>query len=393
MNNGANPAIGSTSPGNYNNTLALVTGGSIDDNNGAGKIVVPDLALAAGGTVTLTNSANGVSTLAGSASGGTFDFTNGSNLTIGSVAGTSGISGTSGAVVALTVATAGDTLTVNQAIINATEIDLTADSMSINAALNASSTGLVVLTPFTTSLTISLGTVTANELSLTNAELQEVTAELLEIGANGTYTGTIANTGAISQNNNVTVLILNTTGAVTNGGGSIDVTSLGIAAGTGIGTAGTALATAVTNLDFTNSTSGVVNITNTGALTVATSNGVTPSNSGGATTLTVLQSPLTIGSNLTSAGTVTLVSTENVNETGNPPESTIDINSGITVTSTNGNVVLTAADGFVFASGDFRHGPQRYGHRDRRRGRGRQRQRRRLHGRRHRRQRYRQDHQ
>src|SRR5205814_2013073 len=123
-------------------------------------------------------------------------------------------------------------------------------------------TGVVILTPFTLSRTVDLGTNSVGNLGLTDVELDRVTASILQIGsALPQLMGNITVTSAITQfGSNYTTLQLNTTGAVSNGGGSITVPNLDIFAGTGIGTAATPLNTQVSNLDFNNSTSGVVNV-------------------------------------------------------------------------------------------------------------------------------------
>ena len=78
-----------------------------------------------------------------------------------------------------------------------------------------------------------------------------------------------------------------------------------------------------------------------------------PLNVLGASTF-VTDSPFTYAINLTSAGTITATSTETSTETTTPlppPDDDITVNSGITVTSTGGDVVFNSADGISLNSG------------------------------------------
>jgi hypothetical protein len=139
-----------------------------------------------------------------------------------------------------------------------------------------------------------------------------MTTNILEIGnASPQYAGNIVNTAAITQaGSGYATLILNTTGAISNGGGSIGGTNLVLLAGTGIGTAGTSLATQVSKIAFRNQTSGVVNISNSGALTIANLFGFVPSFNNGTTTTVTAASPLTIAADITSAGNLNLTAGE-----------------------------------------------------------------------------------
>ena len=76
---------------------------------------------------------------------------------------------------------AAETINVNAAINNATTVALSADTMNIGAAVNA--TGIVTLQAVTAGRFINLGTEIAGQLSLTDAELDRVTASILRIGS------------------------------------------------------------------------------------------------------------------------------------------------------------------------------------------------------------------
>ena len=149
------------------------------------------------------------------------------------------------------------------------------------------------------------------------------------------------------------IVTLNATGAVTGtAGGTADVaaTSLAITAGAGIGTAANPLETAVANLAFNNA-GGLVNVANTGPLTInAVGTLLTSSNTGTSTTLSAA-SPLTFAVNTTSAGSLTATAVE-TNDPGTFADK-LTVNAGVTVESTGGNVVLQAGDDVVLNTGSL----------------------------------------
>jgi hypothetical protein len=334
-------------------TLSLLSGGAVGQS-GTGALTVPNLAVQAAG-VALNTNANTVTTVVGTASAAAFQFTSVGSLTVGTVDAIVGVTATPSNV-SLTVNLAGGTLTVSQAVTTtgATEA-LTADLMTINAALSDAN-GTVVLTPVTPARTVDLGTKSAGNLGLTDAELDRVTANVLRIGSfSPQLTGTITNTTAITQaGSGYTTLSLNTTGAITNGGGSITGTSLALRSGAGVGTAGTPLATSVANLAFAN-TGGLINLTNTnGSLTITSLDGLaTSANTGTTTTLTTAGAAgtlaFTFAVNVTTTGTITATA----GEIADFPvcAQNLTVNTGVTVRSTAGNVVLQAGDDIVLAAG------------------------------------------
>ena len=325
-------------------TLRLIAGGNIGQA-GASTLTVPNLAAQAGGDVLLTNS-NTVSVLAGSA-GGVFRFIDTGNLTVGTVDGVNGISDPSlTGDVTLTVNAVGGLLTVSQPIsTGGSMVSLTADDMAINAAVSAGATGTVVLTPLTPSRTMNLGGGGAT-LGLTDAELDRVTASVLQLGGGlPQFTGNVTVTGPITQaSSGYTSLLINTTGSVTSGGGSLAGTNLAILAGTGIGASGTPLATQVLNLAFQNG-SGLVNVSNTGGLTINAVAGVTPSFNNGVagTTLATTGGPLTFAVNTSSNGTLTATA----GDTGAVGDN-LTVNSGVTVSAgPAAALILRAGDDII----------------------------------------------
>jgi hypothetical protein len=297
-----------TSPAGWN-TLHLLAGGSILQS-GAGAFTVPNLAAQAGTNMLLLTNPNTVSTLAGSAVGA-FRFGSTSSLSVGTVDGVAGVSHPAVSTdVTLTVNGAGNVLTVSQPITTGgVFIVLTADDMALNAAVSEGGAGgVVILTPFTTSRTINLGTDSGGNLGLIDAELDRVTASILQLGsATPQFAGNVAVTAPITQaGSGYTTLEINTIGAVSNFGGSIAGTNLLIFSGGGIGTVGTPLATSVVNFNFKNLSSGDAVVSNTGNLTIGNVPGGSGAlNLGGVTILSATGS-MSFGVNLLSFGNLTL---------------------------------------------------------------------------------------
>src|SRR5262249_15443493 len=109
--------------------------------------------------VALTNAGNDVDTLAGQAQGGVFSYTDANSVTVGAADFDTGV----------------QTDNAN--------ISLTADSLALSKAVNAG-TGVVILKPLTTGLTIDLGVSAVPGLfGLSDADLGQVTAGALRIGS------------------------------------------------------------------------------------------------------------------------------------------------------------------------------------------------------------------
>lgn len=202
-------------------------------------------------------------------------------------------------------------------------ISITASDASVGAAINATTgaTSRVSFLGSTVGAVFHVGGTTA--FGLTNAELQNVTAGTLQIGAASNTGGIVldpASTG-VAVNllpANVPVLSLITGGAITetNPDGTdvaptLSVQSLALQAGTGIGTVASDLDIAVTNLAAANSsaTTGAINLTNsTATLNIGTVDGVvgvTNANANAATgpvTVTTTGA-LNVNQTVTAAGT------------------------------------------------------------------------------------------
>jgi len=156
-------------------------------------------------------------------------------------------------------------------------------------------------------------------------------------------TGGLSVAGAITIPG-ATVTLSSPNGAILDGnlfGTDITATSLALSAKAGIGSADP-IETAVTNLAFSNTTSGNVQITNSGALTIAAVGALpTSSNIGGTTTITTT-SPLTFSVDTTSAGTLTATAGE-INDPGVFADD-LTVNDNVIVRSTGGDVILRAGD-------------------------------------------------
>ncbi len=118
-------------------------------------------------------------------------------------------------------------------------------------------------------------------------------------------------------------------------------------AANGIGS-GDALETAVSNLAFSNTTSGNVELDNTGGLTIASVDGqATSSNVGTGTTTISASGPVTFAVNTSSGGNLTANATE---DAGALATDDVTVNAGVTVQSTAGDVTFNAGDDIVITA-------------------------------------------
>ena len=336
-------------------TLHLISGKDITTTGAT--VTVTNLAAEAGGSVTLPGN-NAVTVVAGKAggSGGVFTFENNGNFAVGTIDAIAGITdaASTGTGVSLTVLPAAGVLTVNSAIsTGGAQVSLEADDMGINAGVSAGA-GVVVLAPapVTTNRMIDLGTNSAGNLGLTDAELDRVTAATLRIGGGSPYQGNIVVTSPITQfGSGYTTLQLSTSsgGAITNTvAGSIAGTNLVLLADAGIGTTAIPLATQVANVAFNNANSGDVVIRNVGGFTVANLVGAASSANtaaGGAVTLSTTGGPIRFAVDATSTGTLTATATE----TGAAGDD-VTVNAGVTVKG-GSDVTLRAGDNIVLNTG------------------------------------------
>ena len=365
------------SPANTN-TLSLITGSSIVDGNATGTDVqVSNLALKAVSGIGVTDALElGVGTVAAanSTSGSIrlLQLSGLGDLTVGAVDGvvgvsnqaTSGLSQTqvrtenanlivnsavSSAQDPLLLAAGGNSLLDNNAAISTAAgfgIDLQASSMALEGGtVTAGSNGRVRVIPLFAGQAIDLGSTSdaGAGLELSDAELDTITAGVLQIGRSGI--GDITVTDQIAPAN-VSTLDLRTSGAVLDGhtGTDIIIDSLVFRTGAGFGTAGDAVGINVNTLAFAN-TGGVVNLSNIGSLTIDAVDGLaTSSNTGTTTTIRTLGSgTLTFAVDTSSSGDATFTA----------PTITVDngVDVGVTAGALAFNGTTVNLDGNLTASG------------------------------------------
>lgn len=218
-------------------TLSLQTGGAINASSGTG-VTVANLNLMAGSGVNMGLGSNQADTLSAqvTGSGGVFNFQNTKSLTIGTVAGVSGINTNSGAIdvnvqsgdltvaqnvngksAAVTLETNSDNslLTVNSGVTvnsdlgvsngGSLAVHLRGDRIDLQGSARAQS-GVVVLSSASAGRNVTLGTDDVNaatasggSMGLTQAELDRVTAVHIGIGTgNQSARGNIAIAAPIS---------------------------------------------------------------------------------------------------------------------------------------------------------------------------------------------------
>lgn len=281
---------------------------------------------------------------------------------------------TTGDVLVNDVQAVSDDLTINSAgAINETAadggVDLDAQNLNLTAVtgiggagtieidafggatdgLTASVTGTGVINVSDRTSTFRVLNATTNNGSITiDAAAGNMTVESATAG--GANNLTLTTTGGTR---NITIqdldatgdsVIITATGAIIDGGAGQEITATNaeLSATTGIGS-GNALETTVSNLAFSNTTSGNVQVTNTGGLTIANIGAIaTSSNVGTGTTTLTASSPVTFAVNTSSGGNLTVNATESAAATDD-----ITVNAGVTVQSTAGDVTFNAGDDII----------------------------------------------
>jgi filamentous hemagglutinin family protein len=184
--------------------------------------------LGTGGTHTLTDAGNAVGTLA--ANTGSVDFVHAGALTIGTAGATTGATVTGDFSAA--VAASGGTLTLAGGAAITTggtgAATLSADAIDLSGTV-AGGTGVVTLRPRNAGRTISLGSEVGTSLSLTDAELDEITAGTLRIGSSDA--GAITVNAALTPAGATTLSLLSGGAISQSGAGAITVANLRVDAG------------------------------------------------------------------------------------------------------------------------------------------------------------------
>jgi len=144
------------------------------------------------------------------------------------------------------------------------------------------------------------------------------------------------------------VVRVSSSGAIIDGNGAatnISTTSAALRATTGIGS-GDELETAVSNLAFSNTTSGDVRIANSGALILAAVDGIAESGNGGGGIAIRTDSPLTVNAPISDSGGGSIV----LAAEGATAADDLTINANVTATGGNGSISLFAGDSVEFAA-------------------------------------------
>jgi hypothetical protein len=303
------------------NRVTLISSDAIRDadDDGLTDVTAGSLRLSAGGGIAGTGAddtfESDVDTLAVAAAGDV-NLANSGDVVLGSVDGVDGVAATSGSV----DVAAASTLTVSEAVSSGgagSSVTLTADELEVNAGITAAGTGSeatlradeiaidtgtgsvvandrVTLAQKTATREIDLGTETAGQLSLTDAELDRVTAAAVQVG--GADAGSIAVTAGVSPGGTSTLHLIS--GGAISGGGTITESSLAMTAQDGIdvATAGGAVAAS-------NGTSGGVKIRPADDLVVGSVDGVSGiTSSNGFIDIAIPGGKLTANEGLTTTG-------------------------------------------------------------------------------------------
>ena len=218
---------------------------------------------------------------------GTFSGTAGRNFSILASDGTTGSRiTTQGGSIAISTpvggtftATPGGTGGISSAGGN---INITTNTAVIGSAINAGA-GIVTIAPFTSATPVNLGTEVGGQLSLTDAEIDFITAGVLRIGNPASpFTGGITVTNPISPLNTTTLSLVTLGNVLDTGAGALQVANLAVAA-SGVNLDGVANQVAnlagIANGNFLNA----FNFVNTGALNIGAADvltGITATNGG-----------------------------------------------------------------------------------------------------------------
>jgi hypothetical protein len=348
LDGGGNPgdAIGITHFNLTGGTLSLTNVISVTQS---GIIPVTNLAVHAAGLVNLGNFSNTVTTVADNStgSGAGFIFASSSpTLTVGTVEGIVGVTTLNGPVEIDNV-TSGDTVVISDAIATAGGgVNLFADHMTFNAALNAGS-GTVYLDNETSSEPIVLGTKPATMLGLLQSDLNHITAGLLQIGDFNTDTGGLTVTAAIAAPAGWSTLHLRQHATI-EASFSTGLTVPNLAARAHAGKVDIGFSTNHVGVLAGATSDGAFNYEDTGHVTVGTVAGVSGiSTAGGDINVGTHSGGLTVNNNLLAgAGTIDLGANESASTTDD-----LIVGPGAVVSTTAGNIFMQAGDHLTLGPG------------------------------------------
>jgi trimeric autotransporter adhesin len=190
----------------------------------------------------------------------------------------------------------------------------------------------------------SIGDAAANKLELADVELDRIFTPKLRIG-DASNTGDMTISSQITADGHYNTLSLRTGGAITDGtaGEQTDLTVANVAlrAATGIGTADPLgdLNVAVSNLAFSNTSSGRVDVRTFAGLTLGAVDGLASSSNNGGNVEAMTSGPLTVAAPLVAAGGVNLIALDSPS-----PGDDVTVLAGATVQSTGSAISLSAGD-------------------------------------------------
>jgi len=246
-----NLGVGSINAGTTGDVVLVAVGGSITDANaGVTNVTADGLTATAATGIDLDTAIASLDASVTGAGSLTIDEADAITLTDVDTANGSIAITAAGALAAVDVAATGGSVSLTSTgatgsiattVVSGTGVTLVADAIDIGAGSVNAGAGTAMIRQSTNGTAISLGAETVGELSLTDAELDRITAGTLAIGNAGS--GTITVRGAVSPANSAN-LSLTTGGAIANtvAGTDITVANLNATAASGI-TLDTAIAT------------------------------------------------------------------------------------------------------------------------------------------------------
>ncbi len=210
-------------------------------------------------------------------------------------------------------------------------ITLTADDVAINAMSTLVSASIVTIQPQTTNRTIDLGTNTAGSLSLTDGELDRITAGTLRVGSSSA--GAISISAVVGPGAVTGALSLLTGSTVSqSGSGAVSHPRLAVTAGGAV-----TLSTNANVVDFlsVDTSTGNINFLETSGLTVTTLDGVSGIDTDNGTVTLLLQ-----GGNFSLSTNID--ATTGVSITLQGDDAILSTSGGTDIESTSGSITLIA---------------------------------------------------
>jgi Ca2+-binding RTX toxin-like protein len=212
----------------------------------------------------------------------------------------------------------------------------------------------VTIQPASADWAINLGSATdsaASTLELSDAELDRIFTPILRLGS-ASNAGDVTVSSQITSDGHYDTLSLRTGGAILDGtaGEQTDITvaNLALRAATGIAVANN-FDLAVSNLAFSNTTSGTVTVLNAAPLTISAIDGlVFSSNAGGDTFVEATAVTAAVSVTATGGGSLSLLSDDAA-----APGNDVTVLAGVTVQSTAGFVQLLASDNLTLQAGSI----------------------------------------